>query len=115
MEINEGGTVDGNETGNGRYDGTHHSNEQNRFGGFLGSWCEPCRMIAPVLDQLASEMKGEAVYCQKNVDENPISSFKYQVQSIPTLKLFVNGWDVQTFVGLQPLQSLKAATMQYAN
>lgn len=65
MEINEGGTVDGDETGNGRYDGTHHSNEQNRFGGFLGSWCEPCRMIAPVLDQLASEMKDERFIAKK--------------------------------------------------
>ncbi|MGN7471551.1 thioredoxin [Cohnella laeviribosi] len=82
---------------------------------FWAPWCGPCRMMAPVLDQLAAEADKEAVIVKVNVDENPVSAIKHHIQGIPTLKLFVNGKETTTFVGVQPLNKLKALIMQYAN
>lgn len=82
---------------------------------FWAPWCGPCRMIAPVLEQLADEMGSKSVIAKLNVDENPVASVKHQIQGIPTLKLFVNGKEASTFVGVQPFNKLKAAIMQHAN
>lgn len=82
---------------------------------FWAPWCGPCRMIAPILEQLADEMGKEVVIAKLNVDENPFASVKYRIQGIPTLKLFVNGGEATTFVGVQPLNKLKASIKQYAN
>ena len=82
---------------------------------FWAPWCGPCRMIAPVLDQLAEEVGDNAVIAKLNVDENPISAIKYQIRGIPTLKLFVNGKEAATLVGFQPLSTLKEYLMHYAN
>lgn len=80
---------------------------------FWAPWCGPCRMMAPILEQLADEVGNEATIAKLNVDENPFSAVKYQIQGIPTLKLFVDGKEVATFVGVQPLNKLKASIMQY--
>jgi thioredoxin 1 len=80
---------------------------------FWAPWCGPCRMIAPILDQLANEMGDKVVIAKLNVDENPFASVKYRIQGIPTLKLFKNGQEVETFVGVQPLQRLKSAILQH--
>lgn len=82
---------------------------------FWAPWCGPCRMMAPVLDQLAAEADKEAVIVKVNVDENPVSAIQHQIQGIPTLKLFVDGKEAITFVGVQPLNKLKASIMQYSN
>jgi len=58
---------------------------------FWAPWCMPCRMIAPVLDELAEAYDGRVKIVKINVDENRATSVKYQVQSIPMLLLFVNG------------------------
>jgi thioredoxin 1 len=81
---------------------------------FWAPWCGPCRMIAPVLEQLAAEVSQQAVIAKLNVDENPNASVKYQIQGIPTMKLFVNGSVVETIMGVQPIQKLKSAILQYA-
>lgn len=81
---------------------------------FWAPWCGPCRMIAPVLEQLAKEVEGEAAIAKINVDENPVSAIKYNIRGIPTLKLFVDGKETETIVGVQPLSRLKAAVLQYA-
>lgn len=81
---------------------------------FWAPWCGPCRMIAPVLDQLAREVGDQAVIAKVNVDENPVSAIKHQIRGIPTLKVFVGGEEYESFVGVQPLQRLKAALLQYA-
>ncbi|GIP34916.1 thioredoxin [Paenibacillus sp. J2TS4] len=80
---------------------------------FWAPWCGPCRMIAPVLDQLADELGNQAVIAKLNVDENPQQAGEHQIQSIPTLKLFYHGKEVQTFVGVQSLSKLKSAILSY--
>jgi len=74
-------------------------------------WCGPCRMIGPIIEELATEMKGKIVFGKLNVDENPQTSMKYKIMSIPTMLVFKNGVLVDQFVGAMPknmlLQKLK--------
>ncbi|MBV9959473.1 MAG: thioredoxin [Acidobacteria bacterium] len=72
------------------------------------AWCGPCRMIAPVLDQLASESNGRYTIAKLNVDENPQTAARFGVRSIPTLLIFKNGQLRETLVGSQPKQALAA-------
>jgi thioredoxin 2 len=65
-------------------------------------WCGPCRMIAPVLDELASEMAGRVRFAKLNVDENPATAARFQVHSIPTLLVLRAGREVDRIVGVQP-------------
>lgn len=74
---------------------------------FWAPWCGPCRMIAPVLEELARDLGDNVVIAKLNVDENPRTASQYKVMSIPTLKLFKNGKVVHTTVGLQSKQQLK--------
>lgn len=71
-------------------------------------WCGPCRMIAPVLDQLAAEANGQYVIAKLNVDENPRTAAQFNVQSIPTMLVFKNGALIERFVGVQPKEILAA-------
>jgi thioredoxin 1 len=80
---------------------------------FWAPWCGPCRLIAPLLDELAEQMNGKVTIAKLNVDENPVSTKKYGILSIPTLKLFKNGIEVETRVGVQPLEELKNVVNQY--
>jgi thioredoxin 1 len=66
---------------------------------FWAPWCGPCRMVSPVIEQLANEMAGKVVFGKLNVDENPIVSNKFRIQSIPTLGIFKNGRAVDGMVG----------------
>jgi thioredoxin 1 len=74
-------------------------------------WCGPCRMIGPIIEELASEMKGKIVFGKLNVDENQQTSMKYRIMSIPTMLVFKNGVLVDQFVGAMPkdmiIQKLK--------
>jgi len=70
-------------------------------------WCGPCRMIAPILEQLAKEYAGKAIIAKLNVDENPLTASKYSVQSIPTMLLFRDGKLVNTLVGAIPKQNIE--------
>ncbi len=65
-------------------------------------WCGPCKMMGPVLDQLASEWQGRIRICKLNVDENPQTAAKFQTRSIPTLLVFDNGLLKDTLVGALP-------------
>jgi thioredoxin 1 len=69
-------------------------------------WCGPCRMIGPVIEELAKEMKGKIVFGKLNVDENQQTSLKYKIMSIPTLLVFKNGNLVDRFVGAMPKDML---------
>ena len=71
-------------------------------------WCGPCRMIAPVLEEVAAEMAGRIRVAKLNVDENPTTAARFGVQSIPTLLVLKRGREVDRIVGVQP----KAAIVQ---
>jgi thioredoxin 1 len=58
---------------------------------FWAEWCGPCKMIAPILDQIAAEYAGKVIVAKMNVDENPRTPMKFNVRGIPTLILFKNG------------------------
>ena len=73
---------------------------------FWAEWCGPCKMIAPILDQIAAEYAGKVVVAKMNVDENPRTPMKFSVRGIPTLILFKNGREVSRQAGAFPLQSL---------
>jgi len=75
---------------------------------FWAPWCGPCRMIAPILDELAGELKDKARIVKINVDENPTVAGQFGVMSIPTLLLFKNGKKVDQKVGGQAKPQLKA-------
>jgi thioredoxin len=77
-------------------------------------WCGPCRMLAPVLDQLASESNGRYVVGKLNVDENPQTATQYQIEAIPALLIFKNGKLVDKIVGMQPKQAIAAKLAQHA-
>jgi len=74
---------------------------------FWAEWCGPCKMIAPVLDELAGEYAGRVKVMKLNVDENPSTSAKYGVRSIPTLLFFKGGKVVDQVIGAVPTADLK--------
>jgi thioredoxin 1 len=73
---------------------------------FWAEWCGPCRMVGPILEELAVEMEGQISIFKMNVDENPVSPSKYGIRSIPTMIVFKNGQLVATKTGALPKQSL---------
>jgi thioredoxin len=72
------------------------------------AWCGPCRMIAPVLDELAAESNGRYLITKLNVDENPRTSAQFDIRSIPTMLIFKDGALVDRIVGAQPKQAIAA-------
>lgn len=76
-------------------------------------WCGPCRMIGPVLDQLAAEANGRYTIAKLNVDENPRTAAQFQIRSIPTLLIFKNGKLVDVILGAQPKQAIAARLAQH--
>lgn len=74
---------------------------------FYADWCGPCRMLAPVIEDLAQEMKGKVTVAKVDTDQSVSVASKYEVTSIPTLILFKNGEPVKRVVGLKDLDSLR--------
>jgi thioredoxin 1 len=74
---------------------------------FWAVWCGPCRMIAPVVEELATEYAGKVSFAKLNVDENPETSMKYSVRAIPTLLIFKGGKPVDQIVGAVPKREIK--------
>lgn len=66
---------------------------------FWAAWCGPCRVLAPIIEELANELVGKVKVCKLNVDENPITPGKFGIRAIPTLIIFKNGNPVETIVG----------------
>ena len=67
---------------------------------FWAEWCGPCRMISPILEQLANSMERKVKVSKLNVDQNPEIAAEYNIQSIPSLVLFKNGKEINRIVGL---------------
>jgi len=76
-------------------------------------WCGPCRMVGPVIDDLAKEMQGKIVFGKLNVDENPSISQRHNIMSIPTLLIFKKGKLVDQLVGAYPKDQLKQRLESY--
>ena len=74
---------------------------------FWAPWCGPCRMVAPVVDELANEYEGKVAFVKVNVDDNPNTTRQYVVMSIPTLIVFKAGQPVSNIVGFRPKPELK--------
>ena len=75
---------------------------------FWASWCSPCKMIAPIVEELAGEYEGRVKVAKVDVDANPITPGMFGIMSIPTLMVFRGGKAEERIVGYQPKQSLKA-------
>lgn len=70
-------------------------------------WCAPCRMVAPVVEELASEYEGRVSFAKLNVDQNPRTASRYGIMSIPTLLIFKDGKPLSNIVGFRPKAELK--------
>jgi thioredoxin 1 len=73
---------------------------------FWAEWCGPCRKVAPVLEEIASELGDKLEVVKLDIDANPSTTTTYQVMSVPTLTLFKGGEPVQSIVGAQPKSAL---------
>ncbi|OLT38353.1 thioredoxin [Kytococcus sp. CUA-901] len=69
---------------------------------FWAAWCGPCRAIAPVLDQISAEQDGKLLIAKLNVDENPDIASRYNISSIPAMKVFDKGEIVREIIGAMP-------------
>ncbi len=74
---------------------------------FWAPWCGPCRMVAPVVEELADEYDGRVAFAKLNVDENPKTAGQYGIMSIPSLIVFKGGRPVTNLVGFRPKADLK--------
>lgn len=73
---------------------------------FWAAWCGPCRMVAPVVEQLAAELSGKVRVGKLDVDANQVTAGRFRVQSIPSLLIFKNGKEVDRIVGVQSKQAI---------
>lgn len=75
---------------------------------FWAAWCGPCKMLAPVIAELAEEQDGRVKVCKVNVDEEPSIAIRYGVSSIPTVIVFKNGEVAEKSIGYRPKEQLEA-------
>ena len=76
---------------------------------FWAEWCGPCKMIAPVLDEIAADQAGKSVIAKVNIDESPEPNARFGITAIPTLIVFKNGQLVRTLRGVQSRRDLLAS------
>jgi thioredoxin 1 len=80
---------------------------------FWAPWCGPCRMVAPIVDEIAKEFEGRLRVFKLNTDENPNVASQYGIRSIPTLMVFKGGQKVDTVVGAVPKTTLSSTISKY--
>ncbi|HRN29192.1 MAG TPA: thioredoxin [Terrimesophilobacter sp.] len=80
---------------------------------FWAEWCGPCRAVSPILDQIASENPDKIRVVKLNVDDNPALAMKYQITSIPAMKVYQGGEVVKTIIGAKPKPALEADLAEY--
>lgn len=74
---------------------------------FFATWCGPCKMISPILEELSEEMKGKVNFIKVDVDKSVDLADKYHISSIPTVVIFKNNENVNQFVGFLPKEEIK--------
>lgn len=79
---------------------------------FWAPWCGPCKMLAPIVEELSNEIE-EIIFAKLNVDDNPLIAQQFKVASIPTMIVFKNGKPIETLVGFKPKQELKNILQKY--
>lgn len=82
---------------------------------FWAPWCGPCRMIAPVIDEIACEYQNILKVVKLNVDNNPDTAKEYGIRSIPTIMVFIDGQKVDTVIGAVPKSTLLNKIYKYLN
>ncbi len=80
---------------------------------FWAPWCGPCRMVAPVVEEIAEQYKGQMKVVKVNTDDNPSVASKYGIRSIPTLMIFKGGQKVDMVVGAVPKSTLSTTIEKY--
>jgi thioredoxin 1 len=80
---------------------------------FWAEWCGPCKMISPVLEEIAEEHKGKVTIAKLNVDENPEIAMRYGVMSIPTLALFIGGVEKKRIIGAMPKRNILSELSEF--
>ncbi len=80
---------------------------------FWAEWCGPCRAVSPILDQIASEHSDKIDIVKLDVDANPETAMKYQITSIPAMKVFRAGEVVKTIIGAKPKPALEADLAEF--
>ena len=80
---------------------------------FWAEWCGPCRAVSPILDAIATEHADKIDIVKLNVDDNPATAMKYQITSIPAMKVFQGGEVVKTVIGAKPKPALEADLAAY--
>ena len=78
---------------------------------FHADWCGPCRMLAPVLEQVAQEVQGKAVIAKVDIDTEQKTASHFQITSVPTMILFKDGKEVNRIVGLRNAEAVKGAIL----
>jgi thioredoxin 1 len=76
---------------------------------FWATWCGPCKMLAPVIEQISQNLDGKIKVVKLDVDKNPITSMSYDIASIPTVVLFDQGKSVNKLIGFRPLDQIESA------
>ena len=89
------------------------SNEKTVLVDFWAEWCGPCRAVGPILDQIAAEHADKIEIVKLNVDENPQTAAKYQITSIPAMKVYQGGEVVKTVIGAKPKPALEQDLAAY--
>ncbi len=74
---------------------------------FWAPWCQPCRLIAPIIEELANEYDGRVVFAKLNTDDNMQTAMRFGIRGIPTLIIFKNGQEAGRIVGARPKPQLK--------
>ncbi len=97
------------EVNNQNFDKEVLSEEKTVLVDFWASWCGPCKMLSPLVDEISEEVAGSVKVCKVNVDDEEDLAMKYNIMSIPTLVVVKNGQEVRRMVGVQPKSAILEA------